>query len=205
MAANEPINDRTLPTAFRGYAREPVDALLEEIERSYRSLISERDELRSNLESTSKALSEATAELDQHAARERAVAEALIEVERLKGEAEARADEKARELRTAAERDAGEIRREAELQAAAVLREAQSVRDRAETEAEEVLRNARVRADQLVEEMQRSLQERHHQAEEVLDDAREQLGTLVRDLLERIGPAEESDVRVESESGADGS
>jgi len=39
----------------------------------------------------------------------------------------------------------------------------------------------------------------------VLDDAREQLGTLVRDLLERIGPAEEPDVRVESESGAEGS
>ena len=68
MAANEPTTDRTLPSAFRGYGRERVDSLLEEIERSYRALIAERDELRANLESTTKALSEATAELEQHVA-----------------------------------------------------------------------------------------------------------------------------------------
>ena len=88
MAADEPINDRTLPTAFKGYAREAVDSLLEEIERSYRALIAERDELRANLEGTTKSLAEITAELEQHVARERAVADALIETERLKAEAE---------------------------------------------------------------------------------------------------------------------
>lgn len=59
-------NRNSLPTAFRGYAREPVDQLMTQVEKSNRSLIAERDALRKDLENTKTRLSEATSELEQH-------------------------------------------------------------------------------------------------------------------------------------------
>lgn len=56
----------SLPTAFRGYARQPVDQLLTQVEKSNRSLIAERDTLRKDLENAKTRLSEATSELEQH-------------------------------------------------------------------------------------------------------------------------------------------
>jgi len=202
--------DGKLPTAFRGYDREAVDRLLGEIEESYRALLSERDGLRAKLEDTSRRLSKVTADLDERAGRERAIADALIEAERLKAGAagdaadtRGRAEREAQELRAAAEGDAAGIRREAELKAETIVRDAEAAREQAGTEAGELLRSAQARADRLVDEMQQSLEERQHRAEEVLDDAKVRLGSLVRDLFGRAGAAsEDRDSWAESEQGS---
>jgi len=149
-----------LPTAFHGYARQPVDRLLEEVEESHRGLIAERDELRASLDGANERLSTLTSELDRHVGQERAVADALIE-----------AEQKAKELTKTAESDAEGMRAAAELKADAILRDAQT------------------RADRLVEETKQALEERTFQAENLLDDARARLGSLVRDLLDQIGTA----------------
>ena len=57
-------NHKSLPIAFRGYDREPVDSLLAQAEKSNSSLIAERDNLREDLEHAKKRLSEATSELN---------------------------------------------------------------------------------------------------------------------------------------------
>jgi cell division septum initiation protein DivIVA len=202
MSTDHLDRDVDFPTAFRGYAREPVDGLLEEIEKSYRTLLAERDDLRARL-------ADATARLERHVEQQQAIADALIEAERLKaaGEDEVRAlkAEGAREiqeLRSAAERDAEKIRREAELQAEAIVRDAETVKAGAAGEAEELLSDARARAARLVEETQQSLEERQHTAEEVLDAARIKLGSFVRDLFDQVGTAmQEQEPPVESAQG----
>lgn len=75
--------DASLPTALRGYDREAVDNLLEEIEKNYRALIAERDELRSSLADANERLSEVTAELENHVAGTEAAAKALGEAQGL--------------------------------------------------------------------------------------------------------------------------
>lgn len=137
----DPDLNGPLPTAFRGYAREAVDRLLEEIEESYRNLIADRNELRSNHAAMARRLEDVTADLKSYATRERAVADALIEVEQAKAsiaarlvaiEAEAthvskihtRAQEEARTLMEAARRDAEAIRRRAGLETQSTTHEA---------------------------------------------------------------------------------
>ena len=255
-------SDTTLPIAFRGYAREPVDNLLAEIEASYRPLVAERDKLRvdlaqatervadltielerrgqepttadtsadlEQLEESNRALSaerdqvrtdlaraterlaEVEAELEHHVGRERAVADALIEVTREVTEMRERAEKEAEELTATAEREAEEIRRAAEQDAATTLSDAQAskaqaeteageLRARAEVEANELLSDARARADRLVEDMQQNLEERQHQAQNLLDDASARLGSLMRDLFEQIdGGASREQATVEPE------
>jgi chromosome segregation ATPase len=268
MTADTFARDAALPLALRGYAREPVDALLQRIEESYRALISERDGLRVDLATATERLAEVTAELERHGgqeqavtevrgellrleeanrtlsterdelrsdltsatermkeveaelehyiARERAVADVLIEVRREVGETRSRAEQEvqalkaavereAEELKAVTEREAEEIRRAAELDAEETVRDAQVVkaqleaeigelRAQAEIESDELLRDARTRADQLVEDVQRNLEERQHLAQDLLDDARARLGSLVRDLFEQVdGASREQD------------
>jgi len=73
MPADSPDHHRPLPLAFRGYAQEPVDSLLAEVEKRKRSLVAERDRLRKNLEDTKKSLSEATGKLERHVIEEQAL------------------------------------------------------------------------------------------------------------------------------------
>jgi len=211
--------DGKLPTAFHGYSREAVDSLLGKIEDSYRAVIVERDELRGNLADTSRRLDGVTAELEDRKRKERAIADAVIEAERLKSDGEQhasaikgkaageaaetrrRANQEAQELKAAAVRDAEGIRQAAEREAEAMKRDAEATRDRAASESDELLRGAQSRADRLVGEMRQSLEQRQHQAEELLDDVGVRLGSLVRDLFDQIGGAQEQDAAVESEQG----
>jgi cell division septum initiation protein DivIVA len=212
--------DGKLPTAFHGYSREAVDSLLGKIEDSYRAVIAERDELRGNLADTSRRLDGVTAELEDRKRKERAIADAVIEAERLKSDGEQhasaikgkaageaaetrrRANQEAQELKAAAVRDAEGIRQVAEREAEAMKRDAEATRDRAASESDELLRGAQSRADRLVGEMRQSLEQRQHQAEELLDDVGVRLGSLVRDLFDQIGgAAQEQDAAVESEHG----
>jgi cell division septum initiation protein DivIVA len=212
--------DGKLPTAFHGYSREAVDTLLGKIEDSYRAVIAERDGLRGNLADTSRRLDGVTAELEDRKRKERAIADAVIEAERLKSDGEQhastikgkaageaaetrrRANQEAQELKAAAVRDAEGIRQAAEREAETMKRDAEATRDRAASESDELLRGAQSRADRLVGEMRQSLEQRQHQAEELLDDVGVRLGSLVRDLFDQIGGAsQEQAAAVESEQG----
>jgi cell division septum initiation protein DivIVA len=209
-----------LSTAFHGYAREPVDSLLAKIEERYGALLAERDELRESLADTSLRLDGAIAELEDRKRKERAIADAVIEAERLKAAGEEQADaikseavaeaaetrqraaQAAQEVKAAAERDAEGIRREAQLEAETIVRDAEAARDLATSEADKLLRGAQSRADRLFGEVQQSLEQRQHRAEELLDDVGVRLGTLVRDLFDQIGgPSQEPGTAVESERG----
>jgi cell division septum initiation protein DivIVA len=156
-----------LPIAFRGYAQEPTDELLRQIEQSYQTLVGERDELRARAEGAERRSEELERELAEHRKQTRAVSDALIAAEQAK---------------VAGEREAAALKAEAE-------REHAEVRERAAREAEAIVREARAKADRLVQDVQRTLEERQHEAEHFFDDTKERLGALVRDLLARVGSA----------------
>jgi cell division septum initiation protein DivIVA len=139
---DSPDRTKKLPTAFHGYAREPVDKLLEEVEESYRALIAERDELRASLAVADERQSMLTSELDHHVAQERAVADALIEAERLKMEAE---------------HDAEGIRRAADLKADAIMGEAQTRADRLVDERQQELQERSYQAENLLDDAKAKL------------------------------------------------
>lgn len=202
-AMDQIVPEGKLPTAFHGYARDPVDKLLAEIEESYRALIAERDELREKLEAESKRQGDLTAELEKRTRQERVIADAVIEAERLKAEA----DRQTSELKAAATRDAAETRERAEHEAqelrAAAERDAEAAKERAASEADELLQAAQAHADRLVTEMEKRLGQRQRRAEELLEDVGARLGSLVRDLFDQAGTAAQGrGAAHESEQGA---
>lgn len=218
MTETELDRDAALPTAFRGYARESVDSLLEEIEKGFRALVAERDELRAKLADATERLAERTTELERHAGQQQAIADALIEAERLRAEGEkqvsamqadamrdaadmrARLEQEGHELVAAAKRDVEGIQRDAELKAEAIVREAESFRAQVETEMQERRARAEGEADELLGDARALLEERQHRADDFLNDARTKLGALVRDLMEQIDTATwEPDASVDPE------
>jgi cell division septum initiation protein DivIVA len=195
--------DAALPTALRGYAREPVDAMLEDIERTYRALLAERDELRSGLANANKRLSEVTAELENHAAQKKTVAETLGEAGRLQESnrglsaerdelraALAKATERLSQLEAELERYAG---REREVVDALI--ETERLRSAGQSD----IRALKEEATREIAELRGRAEERQHQAEDLLDDARAKLSSLVRDLFDRVGERPEQDVSVGTE------
>jgi len=180
MVPSESLPDTDkLPVAFRGYAREETDALLRQVEESYRALVSERDDLRARLETAERERGELERELAEHRKQSRAVGDALIAAERLKAESE----QEAAAIRARGEEEAAALKAEAE-------RERSGAREGAEREAESILREAEAKAQRLVEEVQRNLEERQHEAEHFLDDTKERLSSLVRDLLGKLGSSQ---------------
>lgn len=196
-----------LPLAFRGYAREATDALLDRIDESYRALLKERDELHGRAQ-------RAEARLAQHEKQIEAAGRALVRAEQIRADAESaaaaikaavaeeaaeirhRVDDEARAILASAEHQAAALVEQARPRAEVILgqaeairavaeREAANLRDRAQVEAEAVIRDAERRARLLVENARSSLEERQHEAEEFIDEAKERLGSLVQDLISK--------------------
>ena len=204
MPADDFANMPELPVSFRGYDRAATDALLGNLEESYRALLTERDDANGRVAEMETKLTELERELAEHREQSQAVSDALITAEQLKalGERDARilteeAEREAAEIRARAELDAetlsaaadshvAEVRSRAEQDAEAILRDAEERRAQAERDAEAIVREAEMRAEHLVDEVQREVEHRQHEAEDFLDDTRERLGSLVRDLFGRV-------------------
>ena len=216
MPADDFANIPELPVSFRGYERAATDALLSDLEESYRALLTERDDAKSRVAETETKLTELERELAEHREQSQAVSDALITAEQLKAlgerdgqslkdeaereaaEIRAQAEHDAETLRAAADNEVSEVRAAAQRQAEAILREADVAKAdteqqaaetlaRAEREADGVLREAEARAESLVEEVRRELRERQNEVGGFLDDTRERLGSLLEDLLGRVG------------------
>lgn len=215
MPADDFANMFELPVSFRGYDRAATDALLSDLEESYRALLTERDDAKGRMAEMETKLTEFERELAEHREQSQAVSDALITAEQLKAlsERDARilkeeAEREAAEIRTQAEHDAetlraaadnevSEVRAAAQHQAETILRgadvakadteqQAAETLARAERVADEVVHEAESRAARLVAAMEHDLQERQHEAEDFLDDTKERLSSLVRDLFGRV-------------------
>jgi cell division septum initiation protein DivIVA len=194
-----------LPTAFRGYERQATDALLRRVDESYRTLLRERDQLRTRAERAEQRLADHEEEI-------RNVGRALLRAEEIQAKADQRladidaaaaqraaevvdqANDKAAEALQAAERQAAALREQARLQAEAIVREGEFARASAEREAHElaehasreaesVMREAERQGGLLADDARRSIEVRAHEAEEFLTEAKERLGSLVDDLI----------------------
>ena len=215
MPADDFANIPELPVSFRGYDRAATDALLSDLEESYRALLTERDDAKSRVAEMETKLTELERELAEHREQSQAVSDALITAEQLKAlgerdgqslkdeaereaaEIRAQAEQHAEALRATVDAEMSEVRAAAQREAEAVGQEtdavkaqaeqdAAEIRARAEREADEVVREAESRAARLVADVERDLQERQHEAEDFLDDTRERLSSLVRDLFGRV-------------------
>jgi len=180
-AMSSPKNARhSIPTSFRGYDRARTDALMRALAEEVRSVQWQCDDLRRQLE-------EATAELEEHRERSRAVADALVSAQQV-----------AADVRAQAEAEIAERQREAAGLKDAAEADALEIREHARQEATEIVRESRVRADRVVDEVAIAIKGYHEDTDEFLDDARTRLDTLVQVVLERI-PATAAPVPVEVE------
>ena len=215
MPADDFANMPELPVSFRGYDRAATDALLGNLEESYRALLTERDDANGRVAEMETKLTELERELAEHREQSQAVSDALITAEQLK----ALGERDARILKEEAEREAAEIRAQAEQHAdalratvdnevsevrAAAQQEAETIAHgaraakaqaeqeagetlaRAEREADAILADAESKAEHFVEAVRTQLEARQSEAEDFLDDTRERLGSFVRDLFGRV-------------------
>ncbi len=214
MSTESPNTQESLPIAFRGYAREPVDQLLAEVEKSNRSLIAERDNLRKDLEKTKKLLSEATSELEQHCVtEEQALAAAASRAASLEEESRglvAERDESQAQLAQATKR-LSEIEEElathrqqqlaladaliaAELLKAEGRNQAEALRLEAERKAAETLERAERGAQEIAasaeQEAETILREAHLKAETIASEAETSKVALDRETQEIRARAE---------------
>lgn len=157
----------TLPTAFRGYARDAVDELVKKMKDAEAALDEERETLTQRLVLTERRAEKLERQLEESRGQTQAVSDALISAERLKAASERRAEK----IEEDARRAAGEARAFAERQAA------------------EVIRQAEEQARLLVAEVQQSLDARRYEAEDFLEDAHQRLSSLMRDLVDRAAAA----------------
>ena len=127
--------DRTpeLPVSFRGYAREPTDALLRELEAVCRALLAERDELRELAGEAERRLKEAEAELVRYRAEALAVSRALVTAEKIKLDNEL----DAAAIRAEAQQEAARLVAHAEERARAIVGDAEVRAEQAVTEADD--------------------------------------------------------------------
>jgi len=175
---------QALPTSFRGYDRDRTDALMRALADEVRSVTTERDGLRRQLD-------EVTRELEDHRERSRAVADALVSAQQV-----------AAQVRAEAEAEKAEQQREAASVKDAASVEASEIREQARQDATEIVRESRIRADRVVDEVAIAIKGYHEDTDEFLDDARTRLDTLVQAVLERI-PATAAPVLVEDEVQAE--
>lgn len=92
MDGHDVVGEWSLPLAFRGYARDATDALLERLEAALRDVLQERDVLSARLSATEALLHDADSELERRRAAEKEVADALVLATELRERAEAAAD-----------------------------------------------------------------------------------------------------------------
>jgi cell division septum initiation protein DivIVA len=191
-----------LPTAFRGYAREPVDSLLAKFEDKSRTLLTQRKELQENLADLRSRLAEATRELERRAGDEHSVEESVRRAEELEEKCralETERDESQSKLAETAERlsvvekelerhlerelavadaliAAERLKAEGETHVEAMkLRAAHEATARAEREAEDLLREARLEAETIRAQAQA-------ESNDLLQDARARADRLVEEV-----------------------
>ena len=157
-----------LPVVFRGYDREATDAILAQLGEQNTALVSDRDDLRRQVD-------ELAQELEYHRARVKAVADALVTAQVV-----------AVDLREAAAAEIERQRREAVAEQQLLTDEGLAIRAKARQDATEIIREARIRADKLIDEVVAALEEYRHDTDHFLSGTRERLDSLVRDLLGRI-------------------
>lgn len=202
MPKDSPDQHKPLPIAFRGYAREPVDSLLAQLEKSTRSLIAERDNLRKDLEKTKASLSEASVKLESHAGDEQALAAAesraasleeksrglaveLDEARAQLGQVNKRLSEIEAELATHQERQnaianalivAEQLREEEEARVESMRQEA--------AETQMLAQQVREAADHAQQEAETALREAHLRAEAIISEAESSKAALEAEMRE---------------------
>jgi cell division septum initiation protein DivIVA len=157
----------TLPTAFRGYARDAVEDLIKKMKDAEDALDEERGALTQRLVLTERRAEKLERQLEESRGQTQAVSDALIAAERLKAASERRAEK----IEEDARRAAAEARTFAERQAA------------------EILRQAEEHGKALVAEVQQSLDARRYETEDFLEDTHQRLSSLMRDLVDRAAAA----------------
>jgi cell division initiation protein len=190
------IEERSLPTAFRGYDRGATDDLLAKMEEILRDLLSERSDAQARV-----------AELEKHIAEGRqhqeAVTEALVEAARVRADAE----REAKELKARCTREGELTKSESKSKADETVRTA-------EARAEKILDDARLRArayEQEIRDAGQLAQQTRARLTSFLESLlaevkspRADLASAVDDLLVRVGDAAKID-RDSSHARATGS
>jgi cell division initiation protein len=122
------IEERSLPTAFRGYDRAATDDFLAKLEAALKEALSERSDAHARI-----------AELEKHIAegrqQEEAITEALVEAARVRSDSE----REAKEIKARATRESEFVKSEGNSKADETLRAA-------EAKAEKILEDARLKA-----------------------------------------------------------
>jgi cell division septum initiation protein DivIVA len=179
-----------LPTAFRGYAREPVDSLLAKLENKSRTLLDQRKELQENLADMRSRLAEATRELEHRAGEEHSVEESVRRAEELEEKCRALAAERdglQSELAQTAERLSvveKELERhlERELAVADALIAAEQLKAEGETLVEAMKLRAAHEAEEIragaEQEVGRASASAEREAEAILREARREAETI---------------------------
>lgn len=119
------LENARLPSAFRGYRKETVDAVLRRAAGDIEALLAERAALSAERDRL-------TAELERHRKQEEALRSALVAAEESAKAVRAAAAREAEALRSQAESDAKEIRRQAAETVRARVWEAERLRSQAE-------------------------------------------------------------------------
>ena len=179
-----------LPTAFRGYAREPVDSLLAKLEDKSRTLLNQRRELQANLADLRSRLASATRELEHRVDGERSVEESERRAEELEEKCRAlvaERDESQSELVRTAERLSvveKELERhlERELAVADALIAAEQLKAEGESHVNAMKLRAAHEAEEIREgaeqELGRAAASAEREAEVILREARREAETI---------------------------
>jgi cell division septum initiation protein DivIVA len=186
VLANRNGQNKSLPTAFRGYDREAIDQYLEEVEAAYVDLASERDELRDEVERL-------TRDVDRYRKHEDKAKEALARAEQVAAGLKVQAQREIDQQREALDREIEASRALLENDRAAsqsesdeLLRQAGQVLGDARAQADAIVHGARMDAERTTHELTAQASAQSQAAERVLDDTRARLAAMVTDLIKQL-------------------
>jgi cell division septum initiation protein DivIVA len=168
---SELLEQRSLPTAVRGYDRAATDRLLAQLDEGLKAVLRQQAATQSRMSDLERRLAEGQD-------REEAVAEALVLATQIRGESE----REAKEIRERYESEAEGIKDEAQRRAESVLREAdsraQSIVGEAEAKAHAVIGEAEANAHAFDQQIR--------DAQELAQRIRAHLATFLRSMLDEV-------------------